>query len=131
MKLYEGIWYPEKKIEVKDKTVVDILTLPERSSVRRGYYDEWFNEQRIEPFAINYAWEIGDCSPVLRGFQSEGRLYEIDAEGRIILAQQERDSPFYDQDKIERNDFVFEGSLDEFIAEFVKAGYKVMDEERR
>ena len=47
MKLYKSTWYPERKseFEVKDKTVVDILTMPERSSINRGYYDEDFERQ--------------------------------------------------------------------------------------
>ena len=50
MKLYKGILYPERKpeFEVKDKTIVDILTMNERSSIHYGYYDEDF--ERLNQF---------------------------------------------------------------------------------
>jgi|SRR3989338_2940656 len=123
MMLYNEIWYPEKKIEVPDRNVVEILTLNECSSVEHGYYDEYWQRQQTRQFAINYAWKRGDRSPVLREF--DGKLYEIDSEEKLILVQPTFGQLFYDMDKIENNQFVFEGSLDEFVAEFVKRRYQI------
>ena len=127
MKLYKKSWYPEKKIEVSQMNVVDILTLEESSSVRHGYYDVRFERQKTRSFAVNYAWERGDRSPVLRGFEFNGKLYEIDSQEKRLLVQPASGQLFYDEDKIEENQFVFEGNLDEFVAEFIKAGYRIED----
>jgi len=127
MKLYKSTWYPERKseFEVKDKTVVDILTMPERSSINRGYYDEDFERQDTRPFAVNYAWKKGDRSPVLRGFEFDEKLYEIDADNRLLIPHRICGYLFYDIDKTFNNSFVFEGTLDEFLDEFVKVSYEV------
>jgi len=126
MKLYEELWYPEKKIHITDKTIVDILTSNERSSIRQGYYDNEFERQETRSFAINYAWRKGDRSPVLRGFEFNNKLYEIDSQEKKLLVQPTFGQLFYDEDKIE-NEFVFEESLDKFITEFIKTGYEVKD----
>lgn len=125
MKLFNGVWYPEKKIEILNKTIVEILTLEERSSIEQGYYDNLFGRQQKRSFAINYAWKIGDNSPILRGFEFEGKLYEIDSSRKLIISQKSFGELFYDSDKIEKNDFVFEGSLNEFVSEFIKSGYQL------
>lgn len=125
IKLYKEIWYPEKKEEITDRSVVDILTDEERSSLWQGYYDEHRQDYNRRLFGINYAHRKGDRSPVLRGFEFDGKLYEIDADNKRLIVQAKR-GLFYDADKIPvSNQFVFEGTGNDFIQEFVKAGYKI------
>ena len=126
MKLYKDIDYPENPKEV-DQSIVDILTSEERSSLRQGYYDEDFERQETNSFGINYGTYKGDRSPVLRGFESKGILYEIDTENNQIIIQPTSGQLSYDEDKIHiKNQFVFEGTLDEVLQEFTNRGYHVV-----
>jgi len=125
MALYKRIWYPDIKIEVLDRSVVDILTSSERSSIDQVYYDEDLEREETRSFAINYGLRKGDESPVIRGFESEGVLYEINPENRLLIRQETSGQLFYDEDKIEGNNFVFEGNIEEFVQEFIKRGYKI------
>ena len=100
MKLYKDIWYPNDKQEISDRTIVEILTSKERTSIQQGYYDTYWKRQQSCSFAINYAWKEGDRSPILRGFEFEGKLYEIDINCKTILVQPKIGQLFYDEDKI-------------------------------
>jgi hypothetical protein len=121
--LYDEIYYPEEKIEVFNKNIVDILTMDERSAINKGYYDTEMGRKDTNSFAINYAWRKGDRSPVIRGFQWDNKLYEIDLSNKVLLLQPVCGSLFYDQDKIIGNEFVFEGLLEDFVTKFIDAGY--------
>ena len=123
MKLYKESWYPKKKIEIPKENIVSILTLNERSSIGQGCYNNDFERQGVYSFAVNYAWRKRDRSSVLRRFEIDDKLYEIDSQKKRLLIQPTFGQLFYDRDKIEKSEFVFEGSLNEFI----KTGYQIKD----
>ena len=117
MKLYKWVDYPENP---KELDIVDILTSDERSCLQQG------KDGETRSFAVNYGDRIGDRSPVLRGFEADDMLYEIDAEKRMIIIQPKYGQLFYDEDKIPvKTQFVFEGTLDEVLQEFADRGYGV------
>lgn len=124
IKLYEEAGYPEKPQEVKGKSIVDVLTSEEHSEVRRAKYDANWRKTTTE-FGINYGSRKGDRAPFLRGFQHIGVHYEIDVASKLLLIQSESGQLFYDSDKIERNHFVIEASIDDVLDEFKHAGYTV------
>ena len=126
MKLYKKSFYPEEKNEVLDKNVIDILISDTRSAIYQKYYDKDQGRLETKYFAINYGWKIGDRSPVLRGFEFEERLYEINSKNQLLIIQPKKVNFFYDGDKIlPGNRFVFECNPHKFIEEFLKKGYEV------
>ncbi len=125
MKVYDSCGYPREKTEIPDINIVEFLTSDERSEIMHGHYDEEWEEERRHNFAINYGDMKGDGAPFMRGFEFNGKLYEIQKETKIILIQPPRGMLFYDSDKVGGNSFLVEGSLDEFVEEFIRSGYKL------
>ena len=127
MELFKSVGYTDIKIPCLDKNIVDILTSKERSCIDIGYFDESFKKQRSRFFSVNYGLIKGDGSPVLRGFEFEKVLYEIDSERKQLIMQQSFGDIFHDMDKIPpKNSYVFEGEPHEFILGFMRKNYSLI-----
>jgi|SRR3989344_198639 len=124
-KIFKHDYSPDSLVPVNDRTVVDILTNNNRRmSLDWWKFDEAYRKKRPSRFAINYAMKRGDRSPFLRGFEFNKMQYEIIVDSKEIVPIKYLGYPFYDSDKMQER-FMFEGTLEWFLDEFKRQGYKV------
>lgn len=124
MELYQKISNSENRKPVS-RSIVDILTSSTPSLIDLEEESPFlWKKSKIQPFAINYAIMQKGFSPVIRGFEIENELYEIDNEKKIISVQSSRGDLFSEYQKIEVSDsYIYQGTSEQFVQEFINAGY--------
>lgn len=103
--------------EVKDKTVVALLTGDKEVTLQRPDTERHFGE------------DIGVYFPDwdnLRYVGEFGRYWEIDPHQRRLIPYREGGPLFRESDKI-RNKYTVEGPLEEILEQFQKEGFTVVN----
>ncbi len=129
MKVYFARSYPEEQ-ELAPHSLVEILSSENRALVFSAHLED--GKIRTEFCAINYGGPLTLLpSKFTRAinFKNLKGAYDFQIDpSRRLLVKDPNIRPFYDADKIiYSNQFVVEGTPEEFIREFLLKGYQIKD----
>ncbi len=128
MKIYRGLNYYEEKIPV-NKNIVELFTQDKHVGFYINYFDSVLKKEDRTSFGANYGTRLPGDSRYLRGIETDDKVYEIDKKNKKINVHSKSPDSFLwillDMDKIADNTVVIEGTLEEVLDEFKKAGYSI------